>query len=69
MNIETRGWKPEKIVALGLIQVPEADKVFNPLNIMENLELGAYLRRQDKPALRQKIESIFTGRRSLVTDR
>jgi branched-chain amino acid transport system ATP-binding protein len=59
MNIETRGWKPEKIVALGLMQVPETDKVFNPLTIMENLELGAYLRRQDKPALRQEMENIF----------
>jgi branched-chain amino acid transport system ATP-binding protein len=59
MDIETRGWKPEKIVALGVIQVPETDKVFNPLTIMENLELGAYLRRQDKATLRQEIESIF----------
>jgi len=59
MDIETRGWKPEKIVALGVIQVPETDKVFNPLTIMENLELGAYLRRQDRPTLQQEIESIF----------
>ena len=59
MDIETRGWKPEKIVALGVIQVPETDKVFNPLTVMENLELGAYLRRQDKGTLRQEIEGIF----------
>jgi branched-chain amino acid transport system ATP-binding protein len=59
MNMETGGWKPEKIVALGLIQVPETDKVFNPLTTVENLELGAYTRRQDKATLRQEIESIF----------
>jgi branched-chain amino acid transport system ATP-binding protein len=59
MDMETGGWKPEKIVALGLIQVPETDKVFNPLTAVENLELGAYIRRQDKATLRQEIESIF----------
>jgi branched-chain amino acid transport system ATP-binding protein len=59
MDIETRGWKPEKIVAAGLIQVPETDKVFNPLTIMENLELGGYVRRQEKSKLLQEIESVF----------
>jgi branched-chain amino acid transport system ATP-binding protein len=59
MDFETRGWKPEKIVALGLIQVPEADKVFNPLAVMENLELGAYARHPDRAQLHQEIETIF----------
>ena len=59
MDIETQGWKPEKIVAAGLIQVPETDKVFNPLTIMENLELGGYVRRLEKPKLDQEIESVF----------
>jgi len=59
IDMETRGWKPEKIVALGLIQVPETDKVFNPLTILENLELGAYLRRQDRATLREEMEKVF----------
>ena len=59
MDTETRGWKPEKIVARGLIQVPETDKVFNPLTVMENLELGAYSRRQDRTLRHQEIETIF----------
>jgi len=59
MDVETRGWKPEKIVARGLIQVPEADKVFNPLTIMENLELGGYSRHADRSTLRREIEIIF----------
>jgi len=59
MNVETRGWKPEKIVARGLIQVPETDKVFNPLTVMENLELGAYSRRQDGTMLHQEIDTLF----------
>jgi branched-chain amino acid transport system ATP-binding protein len=59
MDVETRGWKPEKIVALGIIQVPESDKVFNPLTILENLELGAYLRRLNRPTLQEEMEKVF----------
>jgi branched-chain amino acid transport system ATP-binding protein len=56
---EIRGVKPEKIVALGLIQVPERDKVFNPLTVLENLELGAYLRHWNRIALREEMEKVF----------
>jgi len=59
LNEETRGERPEKIVALGLVQVPETDKVFNPLTVVENLELGGYLRRQDRATLREEMERVF----------
>lgn len=59
MEVETRGWRPERIVALGLIQVPESEKIFTPLTILENLELGAYLRRLDRKTLREELEGIF----------
>jgi len=59
MGIETRGWKPEKIVALGIIQVPETDKIFTPLTVLENLELGAYLRHQDRTKLQKDMEKLF----------
>jgi branched-chain amino acid transport system ATP-binding protein len=36
---------PDKIVGLGIIQVPEGRHVFGPLTVKENLELGAYRRR------------------------
>ena len=39
---------PEKIVGLGIIQVPEGRHVFGPLTVRENLELGAYRRRGRK---------------------
>jgi branched-chain amino acid transport system ATP-binding protein len=58
-GVETRGLKPEKIVALGLIQVPEADKVFNPLSVQENLELGGYLRRRDALSFRENLAEVF----------
>ncbi|MBJ6723941.1 ABC transporter ATP-binding protein [Geomesophilobacter sediminis] len=38
------GLAPDKVVSLGLSQVPEGRQVFNPLTVEENLELGAYLR-------------------------
>jgi branched-chain amino acid transport system ATP-binding protein len=59
LETETRGLRPEKIVALGLIQVPEADKVFNPLSVLENLELGGYLRRGESQSLKESLEQVF----------
>ena len=34
---------PERIVSLGLVQVPEARQLFPNLTVLENLELGGYL--------------------------
>jgi branched-chain amino acid transport system ATP-binding protein len=58
-EVETRGWKPEKLVAQGIVQVPEAEKVFTPLSVLENLELGAYLRRLGRAVLQQEMEKVF----------
>ena len=38
------GHSADRVVSLGLSQVPEGRQVFNPLTVEENLELGAYLR-------------------------
>jgi len=35
---------PEKIVDLGISQVPEARQLFGPLSVLNNLRLGAYVR-------------------------
>jgi len=59
LDVETCGLPPEKIVRMGLLQVPEAEKVFNPLTVMENLELGAYVRRLDAGLLGKEMEKIF----------
>ncbi len=59
MDAETRGLRPEKIVALGLVQVPESDKVFAPLTVLENLELGAYLRKPDRGTLERDLQGVF----------
>ena len=53
---------PEKIVDLGIIQVPEGRHVFGPLTVKENLELGAYRRRgkQNKKKILSDFDYILT---------
>jgi branched-chain amino acid transport system ATP-binding protein len=50
---------PHKIVQLGLGQVPEGRRIFANLTVMENLEMGAYMRK-DRAQLRKDYEQIFT---------
>lgn len=56
---EIKGLSPEKIVALGLVQVPETDKIFPSLSVRENLELGAYLRRLDEQQRKREMEEVL----------
>ncbi|MBM7022110.1 ABC transporter ATP-binding protein [Treponema sp. Marseille-Q4523] len=49
---------PDKIVERRLIQVPEGRRIFQNLSVRENLELGAYLRR-DKAEIRRDTEKVF----------
>jgi len=39
------GWPADKIVRAGLVQVPEGRAILQPLTVGENLELGAWIRR------------------------
>jgi branched-chain amino acid transport system ATP-binding protein len=49
---------PHRIVALGISQVPEGRGIFPTMTLEENLELGAYLRR-DKAAVAAALERVF----------
>jgi branched-chain amino acid transport system ATP-binding protein len=49
---------PDKIVQKHLIQVPEGRRIFQNLSVRENLELGAYLRR-DRDAIKADMEKVF----------
>lgn len=40
--------EPNKIVELGVVQVPEGRKLFDYMTVQENLELGAYSKRARK---------------------
>jgi branched-chain amino acid transport system ATP-binding protein len=52
------GLKPHEIVKLGLSQSPEGRGVFSPLSVLENLEMGAYTRK-DKTEIAQDLENCF----------
>ena len=49
---------PHEIVALGLVQSPEGRKIFPRLTVMENLEMGAFVRR-DRPGIAADAKRVF----------
>ena len=52
------GWKPNQIVAQGMLQVPEGRRLFPNLNVLENLEMGSYCR--GKASRSQNLERVFS---------
>ncbi len=54
------GVPANKIVERGLAQVPEGRRIFANLTVMENLEMGAYTRR-DKHNVKQDYEQVFAS--------
>ena len=49
---------PQDIVRLGISQAPEGRRIFSRLTVRENLELGAYLRR-DQDKIEQDLARVF----------
>ena len=58
MGTELTKIAPHKIVNLGLTQVPEGRRVFQELTVLENLELGAFSRK-NKEEFDKTLESVF----------
>ncbi len=58
MGQDIVGRPAHEIVALGLCHVPEGRRVFANMSVMENLEMGAYLR-SDKENISKDYEMIF----------
>jgi branched-chain amino acid transport system ATP-binding protein len=52
---------PEKIVRLGISQVPERRQIFGTMSVLDNLILGAYHRRRrdGKAAIERDLEFVF----------
>lgn len=48
----------DKIVKLGVVQVPEGRQIFSELSVLENLQLGAYLLKKDK-SFDEDIENVY----------
>jgi branched-chain amino acid transport system ATP-binding protein len=56
------GLAPDRIVKIGISQVPEGRQVFKGLTVADNLELGAYLRfrgRESKEQIRRDMGRIY----------
>jgi len=51
--------RPDNIVQMGICQVPEGRMIFPVLTVMENLDLGAYLRK-DRDGIKEDLDRVFT---------
>lgn len=49
----------DKIVGQGLALVPEGRRVFPKLSVLENLEMGAFLRKKDKEGVIEDIKKVY----------
>ena len=56
-SIHTRSL--EQVVAGGIACVPQRRRIFGTLSVLENLEVGAYVRRHDKAAVRATLDEVY----------
>src|SRR5436305_14858700 len=58
------------IIARGIAVVPEARRIFPRMSVLENLEMGAFVRRRDRAGMRSDLDRVpglfppLAGRRS-----
>jgi branched-chain amino acid transport system ATP-binding protein len=57
-DIRLDGMAPEKVVALGIAHVPEGRRIFPELTAEENLQTGAYLRR-DRAGVARDLQEVY----------
>lgn len=50
---------PEKLVSMGISQVPEGRHIFPELTVMENLDMGAFLR-NDAQGIKDDLDYVFS---------
>ncbi len=55
---ELNGVSPSEIVARGIGHVPEGRRIFGRLTVLENLEMGGYLR-EEKRDVKEAVEQVF----------
>lgn len=53
-----RGKKPYQIVSVGVVLVPEGRQILQSMTVQENLEMGAY-QRKDKAGIEEDMERVF----------
>jgi len=52
------GWKPHRVVALGLGHAPEGRRLFARMTVIENLKMGAY-RTRDGAEIRRRLDAVL----------
>jgi branched-chain amino acid transport system ATP-binding protein len=53
------GWRADRVTGLGLVQVPEGRQIIANMSVLENLMLGAYLRR-NRAEVERDMDGIFS---------
>jgi branched-chain amino acid transport system ATP-binding protein len=54
-----RGLTPDKLPAMGICQVPEGRRIFPRLSVQENLDMGAFFRK-DQDGIHRDLDWVFT---------
>jgi len=52
------GMRPHLVTGKGIIQVPEGRRIFSRMTVMENLDMGAFLRK-DKEGVKADLDHVF----------
>jgi branched-chain amino acid transport system ATP-binding protein len=55
---EIQGLSPHEIVGRGIVQVPEGRSILTQMTVMENLEMGAYIRK-DRVEIKKDLDKIL----------
>jgi len=55
------GMPPNRIVGLGISQVPEGRQIFGQLSVLDNIHLGAYLyfKRNNRLEIKQRVDRVY----------
>ena len=54
------GKSTESIISAGVACVPQRRRIFGTLTVLENLEVGAYVRRKDKALVDRTLEEVYS---------
>jgi branched-chain amino acid transport system ATP-binding protein len=58
-GVDITNWPPHRIVGMGITQVPEGRMIFSNLTVLENLQMGAF-HRKDKEGLKKDYDYVFS---------
>jgi len=57
-GVRLNDMRPNRVVGLGLAQVPEGRRIFPRLSVLENLQMGAYLR-SDRDGIAKDLAHVY----------